>query len=95
LVAQRVAVSSKHPDEATQHTWESSAANSFTIVEDTENLLVRGTRVTLFLKEDAHDYVDERKLSDLIKKHSEFINFPIHLRTFREEEREVPDEEAA
>jgi len=55
LIAQRISVSSKHPDEAIQHTWESRATNSFTIVEDTENLLVRGTRVTLFLKEDAYD----------------------------------------
>jgi len=46
------------------------------------------------LKEDAQEYLEEKKLADLIKKHSEFINFPIKLRTFREEEKEVIDEDA-
>lgn len=53
LVAQKVQVSSKNPQEDVQHTWESSAASSFTVVADPENTLIRGTRVTLFLKEDA------------------------------------------
>ena len=88
-------VSSKNPTEDVQHTWESSAANSFTVVADPENTLVRGTRVTLFLKEDAQEFLEEKKLSEMIKKYSEFINFPIKLRTFREEEREVVDEDAA
>lgn len=53
---------------------------------------MRGTRVTLHLKEDAIEFLDEKKLGDLIKKHSEFINFPIKVRSFKEVEREVPDE---
>ncbi|EAS03085.1 heat shock protein HSP90 (macronuclear) [Tetrahymena thermophila SB210] len=93
LVAQKVQVSSKHPEDE-QWVWESSAANSFHVFKETEQLLQRGTRVTLFLKQDAQEFLDEKKLGELIKRHSEFINFPINLRHFKEVEKEVVDEEA-
>lgn len=41
--------------------------------------LKRGTRVTLFLKEDAKELCDDKKLGQLIKQYSEFIQFPIRL----------------
>jgi len=45
------------------------------------------------LKQDAEEFLDEKTIKDLIKKYSEFINFPIKLRTFKEVSKEVPVED--
>merc|ERR1712054_30150 len=85
LVADKVTVTSKCNDDATQHVWESSADASFTVVEDPRgNTLGRGSRVTLPLKEDAHDYLSEDKLKDSAKKYSQFIQFPIYVKVKKE-----------
>jgi len=83
LVADRVIVTSKHNDDE-EYTWESSAGGSFTVTHANNPeaaKLKRGTRVVLLLKEDMKEYIDEKKLKDLVKKHSEFIGFPIKLYT--------------
>merc|ERR1719174_3320733 len=85
LVADKVTVTSKCNDDAVQHVWESSADASFTVVADPRgNTLGRGTRVTLHLKEDAHDYLSEDKLKDTAKKYSQFIQFPIYVKVKKE-----------
>lgn len=90
LVGQKVTVTSKHNDDV-QYIWESSAANSFSISKDPEgNTLGRGTRISILLKEEAHEFMEEKTLQDLIKKYSEFINFPIKLKHIKDEDREVP-----
>merc|ERR1712178_375199 len=76
-----------------QHVWTSSAGGSFTVVEDESNPVGRGTRITWVLKEDMKDYLNERRLKDLVKKHSEFIGFPIKLYVEKTEEKEVSDDE--
>jgi len=69
LVADRVSVTSKCNEDPVQHVWESSADASFTVSDDPRgNTLGRGTRVTLQLKEDAHDYLSEDKLKESAKK---------------------------
>merc|ERR1711933_459426 len=72
-----------------QYVWTSPAGGTFDIVKDTQTDLKRGTEITLHMREDAHDYIDEKRIKDLVKKHSEFIGFPISLFTTKEEEKEV------
>merc|ERR1712226_317669 len=94
LVADKVTVTSKCNDDDTQHVWESSADASFTVVDDPRgNTLGRGTRVTLHLKEDAHDYLSEDKLKETTKKYSQFIQFPIYVKIKKEVEAEAEEDD--
>merc|ERR1712093_286122 len=94
LVADKVTVTSKCNDDPVQHVWESSADASFTVVDDPRgNTLGRGTRVTLHLKEDAHEYLSEDKLKDTAKKYSQFIQFPIYVKVKKEVDVDADEEE--
>merc|ERR1712203_944268 len=87
LVASKVVVRTKHNDDE-HYIWESSAGGTFTIREDVDKPFTRGTEVTLHLRDDASDYASEKTIKDLVKKHSEFISFPISLFVTKEEEKE-------
>lgn len=92
LVADRVTVVSKNnADEA--YVWESSAGGTFTIASVADSDLKRGTRITLHLKEDQQEYLEERRVKELIKKHSEFIGYDIELLVEKTTEKEVTDED--
>merc|ERR1712050_495723 len=94
LVADKVSVTSKCNDDPVQHVWESSADASFTVVDDPRgNTLGRGTRVTLHLKEDAHDYLSEDKLKEASKKYSQFIQFPIYVKVKKEVDAEAEEDD--
>lgn len=97
LVSNKVVVTSKNNDDD-QYVWMSSAGSSYTISKDPRgNTLGRGTRITLFLKEEAHEFSEQEIIKKNIKKYSEFINFPIYLRvnkTYTREE-EIPEPETA
>lgn len=92
LVADKVVVHSKHNDDEA-HVWESSAGGSFTVTPDPDFDLKRGTRIVLQLKEDQLEFLEERRVKDLVKKHSEFIGFPIYEQVEKTEEKEVTDDE--
>jgi heat shock protein beta len=99
LVSNKVVVTSKN-NEDEQTVWVSTAGSYFTVTKDPRgNTLGRGSRITLYLKEDSYDFVSQDIIKKNIKKYSEFINFPIYLRVnktvTREEEYEEPAETSA
>jgi molecular chaperone HtpG len=92
LVADKVTVYSKNNDDE-QHVWSSEAGTSFTVAPDTASARIsRGTRIVLTLKKDQLDFLTEKTLKDIVKKHSEFIAYPINLQVEKTEE--VDDDDA-
>merc|ERR1711874_151362 len=93
LVAEKVTVISKNLEDEQQWRWESDAGGTFTIVEDEGEKMNRGTKSILSLKSDNLEFAEEKKIKDLIKKHSEFISFPIELHVEKTTEKEISDDE--
>ena len=95
LAAEKVTVISKSLHDK-QYIWESAAGGYFTVKEDTESgeTINRGTKIILHLKPDNQEFLEEKRLKDLVKKHSEFISFPIELFVEKTNEKEVTDDEA-
>ena len=92
LVADKVEVVSKNNEDEC-YTWTSEAGGSFTVTKTDDAGLGRGTRIILHLKEDMSEYLEEKGVTDLVKKHSEFIGFPIKLYTEKTTEKEVTDDD--
>ncbi|KAG8903450.1 hypothetical protein FRB99_003272 [Tulasnella sp. 403] len=73
---------SKENPNPSQHVFASASdASSFDVYPDPRgNTLGRGTEITLVLRDDAKEYLEERKIRDLISKHSAFSTaYPIYL----------------
>ena len=71
----QVVVTSKNNDDE-QYTWISEAGGSFTVTPDTSGKpLGRGTRIVLHLKEDMREYLEERRLKDLVRACVVYMRF--------------------
>lgn len=88
LVSNKVVVRSKKAG-CPQAVWESSVeTNSFTVREDSAHQLLRGTEIVCFLRDEHKEYLDETRLRDLVRHHSQFADFPIRLWVRKEKESE-------
>merc|ERR1712125_186326 len=92
LVADKVEVTSKNNADDC-HSWFSEAGGSFTVTRTSDSDIERGTRLNVHMKEDMSEFLEESRLKDLVKKHSEFIGFPIKLYIEKTTEKEVTDDE--
>jgi len=94
LVAEKVIVISKSNNDSQRWRWESDAGGTFTIVEEAGHEDVkRGTKIILVLKSDNKEFLEDKRVKDLVKKHSEFISFPIELLCEKTNDKEVTDDE--
>ena len=91
LVADKVQVISKNNDDSC-YIWESNASGSFTIEECKETDVLRGTKIILNLKEDMATYLEENTIKELVKKHNQFISYPIYLECQKTKEVDIVEE---
>lgn len=74
--------------------WNSSAGGSFTIEEFDDVVTEHGVKIVIDVKDECVEYLEENKITEIVKKHSEFINYPIYLWTVTTETTEIPDDQA-
>lgn len=92
LIANKVTVISKHNDDNT-YCWTSEAGGSFNVFPITDSSMNRGTSIHLHLKEDMYSYLESDQIKQIIKKYSQYVEFPIYVETEKTKTVEVEDNE--
>ena len=78
MVAESIKVTSRsYKPEAEAACWISSGEDTFTVESASKD--ERGTEVEIKLKEDAVDFGNDYRIKEVIRKHSDFISFPIYI----------------
>eukprot|EP01084_Bolivina_argentea_P060324 110214_1 len=82
LVSDRVIVRSKHNDDQ-QYIWGSSSDHTFSVRPDSKSAhqLQRGTEIICLLKEEFTQYLEEKKIKQIVKSFDHILSFPVHLFT--------------
>jgi molecular chaperone HtpG len=70
-------ISRSQQPETSAASWYCTGEDTFTV--EPAQKIERGTSVILKLKEDAKEFTQENRIRGIIKKHSDFISFPIYL----------------
>ncbi|HKZ17833.1 MAG TPA: molecular chaperone HtpG [Geobacteraceae bacterium] len=84
MAADKVTLVTRRAGERTAATrWESVGDGSYTIEECSKE--TRGTDVTLHLKEDMREYLDEWRIRSIVKKYSDYVQYPVTMDITREE----------
>ena len=83
LVAETVTVTSRRAGAGEAWSWESQAKHDFE-VRPAERA-GRGTDVTLHLKDDAREYLDEWPIREIVRKYSDYVRWPIRLQVERDD----------
>ena len=82
MVAKEITVITKKYGSETGYKWQSSGADGYTIEEYNKDAV--GTEIIMLLKDDREEdkyseYLEQYKLSSLIKKYSDYIRYPIEM----------------
>ena len=83
MVADKVTLKTRPAGSDESWTWQSSGDGSYEITEGGREK--NGTEITLSLKEDCRDYIVEFRIREIIKKYSDFVEYPILMDITREE----------
>jgi len=78
MVADKVRVITKKRGTDQAFQWESDMSGSYT-VSDAERA-EPGTSIMLHLRDDQKEYLDQWRVSDLVRKYSDFIAYPVNFR---------------
>ena len=86
MVADKVLVESKKSNEQESWSWESNGKNNYTIKKSSKK--TKGTIVNLYLKKDSNEFLDSLRIKEIVKKYSNYIQFPIFLKNDDEKNNE-------
>lgn len=81
MVAKKVDVISRPAfgGDGKAHMWESDGLGSYTLSESSDEEPKRGTKIVVYLKDDAEEFAEKYRVEAIIRKHSAFVPFPVYV----------------